>query len=55
MSVNNSNFNSVSFKAAFHANPGADRNFARSKWLIFKHSFPKFSETSVKSNVSLLK
>ena len=30
MSVNSSNFTSVFFKAACHANPGAERNFAGS-------------------------
>ena len=28
MSVNSSNFTYVFFKAAYHANPGAERNFA---------------------------
>ena len=30
ISVNNFNFNSVFFKAACHANPGAERGFAGS-------------------------
>ena len=30
-SVNNSNFTSVFFKAAYHANSGAERNFTGSK------------------------
>ena len=32
MSVNSFNFTSVFFKASFHANPEAERNFASSKW-----------------------
>ena len=28
MSINSSNFNSIFFKAGFHANPGAERNCA---------------------------
>ena len=31
ISVNNSNFTSVFFKAVCHANPGAERNFTGSK------------------------
>ena len=31
ISVNNSNFTSVFFKAACHANPGAEGNFTGSK------------------------
>ena len=31
ISVNNSNFTSVFFKAAYYDNPGAGRNFAESK------------------------
>ena len=31
ISVNNSNFNSVFFKAAYDANPGAEKNFGGSK------------------------
>ena len=31
MSVNKSNFTFVFFKAAWHANPGAERNFKGSK------------------------
>ena len=33
IAVDNSNFNLVFFKAAYHAiNPGAERNFTGSKW-----------------------
>ena len=32
ISINNSDFTSVLFKAACHANPGAERNFVGSKW-----------------------
>ena len=51
ISINNSNITSVSFKAACHANPGAERNFAGSR----RHISLKFSETSAKSSVSFLK
>ena len=32
ISVNNSNFTSVFYKADSYANPGAERNFTESKW-----------------------
>ena len=53
LSVNNSYFTSVLFKAACHANLGAERNIAGSNWWIFKQIFLKFSKTSAKSNVSI--
>ena len=43
----------LSGKAAFHANPGAERNFAESSSYILIHIFLKFSNTSAKNNVSL--
>ena len=55
ISVNNSNFTSVFFKAAYDANPGAEKNFGGSKWQIFKHIFLTSLKTLAKSNVSLLK
>ena len=36
MSVNNSNFTSVLFKAACHANPGAERNFTGSSSYVLR-------------------
>ena len=55
ISVNNSNFISVIFKAACHAKPGAGRNFTASKLETSQHIFPKFSKTSVRINVPLLR
>ena len=55
MSVNSSNFTSVFFKAAYHANLGAKRNFVGSSSFILICIFQKFSKTSPKSNVSLLR
>ena len=59
-SSNSSNFNSSNFtpdflKAAWHANPGAARNFAGSNLWIFINVFLKFSKTSAKSNTSVLR
>ena len=42
MPVNSSNFNSVFFKVACHANPRAERNFAGSNSKISKKNFLKF-------------
>ena len=39
------------FKAACHANPRAERNFAKSSSYILKHIFLKFSNSSANSNV----
>ena len=52
ISVHNSSFTFVFFKATWHANPGAYKNFAVSKWKTFKHIFLKFSKTSAKSNIT---
>ena len=51
--VKRSNFTLVFFKAAFHANPGAERNFAGSISYFLRHIFQKFSKTSANNNVSL--
>ena len=48
MSVKRSNFTLVFFKAACHANPGAERNFAGSSLYILIHIFLKFSNKSAK-------
>ena len=53
ISVKRSNFTLVFFKAAYHANPGAEKNFAGSSSYIPIHIFLKFSNTSVNNNVSL--
>ena len=53
MSVNNSNFTFVFFKAACHANLGAEIYFAGSSLYISRHIFLKFSNTSAKNKVSL--
>ena len=55
ISVNSSNFTNAFSKVAFHTNLGAQRRFAGSKWAIFDNVFLKFSKTSAKSNVSLLR
>ena len=55
ISVNSSNFAYAFFKAAFHTNLGGQRSFSGSKWAIFDNVFLKFSKTSAKSNVSLLR
>ena len=52
ISVSSSSFTSVFFKAACHANPGAERNFTGYKWQILKHIVLKFSKTPVKSNIT---
>ena len=46
--VNNSNFTSVFFKHACHANAGADTGT-----FVQVHLFLKFSNTSASNNVSL--
>ena len=53
MSVERSNFILVFFKAAYHANPGAETNFAGSSSYILIHIFLKFSKTSANNNVLL--
>ena len=52
LSVNNSNFTLVFFKAAFHVNPGADKKWAGSISYISMHLFLKFSNTSASNDVS---
>ena len=51
MSVKRSNFTLVFFKAACHANPGAERNFAGSSSYISTQIFQKFSNTSADNDV----
>ena len=53
MSVERSNFILVFFNAAYHANPGAETNFAGSSSHILIHIFLKFSKTSANNNVLL--
>ena len=50
ISVKIGNFNFVFFKAAWHANPGAQRNFAGSTSYISRHKFPN---TAGNNEVSL--
>ena len=45
MFVNRSHSTLVFFKAACHANPAAERNFAESSSQISKQIFLKFSKT----------
>ena len=51
LSVKRSNFTLVVFKAACHANSGAERNFAGSSSYILRHILLKFSNTSANSNI----
>ena len=53
--VNSSYSTLVFFRAACHANPGTERNFARSSAYIFKHIFLRFSKTLVNNNILLLR
>ena len=53
ISVKRSNFTLIFFKAAFHTNHGAERNFAGSSSYISRHIFRKFSDTSANNNVWL--
>ena len=53
ISLKRSNFTLVFFKAASHANPGAERNFERSSSYILIHIFPKFPNASANNNVTL--
>ena len=48
--VNNSNFATVFFKQACHANIGADKKWAGSSSYISRHLFLKFSKTSASNN-----
>ena len=50
MSVERSNFTFVFFKAACHANPGDERNFAGLSSYISRHMFLKFSNASTNNN-----
>ena len=50
ISVKIGNFNFVFFKAAWHANPGTQRNFAGSTSYISRHKFPN---TAGNNEVSL--
>ena len=51
--VKRSNFTLVFFKAAGHANPGAERNFAVSSLYISRNIFLKFLNTLANNNTSL--
>ena len=53
ISVKRSNFTLVFFKAACHAKPGAEKNFAGLSSYILIHILLKFSNTSANNNVSL--
>ena len=53
ISVKRSNFTLDFFKAACHAKPGAERNFAGLSSYILIHILLKFSNTSANNNVSL--
>ena len=53
ISIKRSNPTFVFFKAAYHANPGGERNFAGSTSYISRHVFLKFSNTSANNNVLL--
>ena len=53
ISLKRSNFTLVFFKAACHANPRAERNFAESSLCILIKIFLKFSNTSAKNSVLL--
>ena len=53
ISVKRSNLNLVFFKAAYHANSGAEINFARSNSYIARHIFRKFSNTLANNSVLL--
>ena len=53
ISVKISSFILVYFKAAFHTNPGAEKNFAGSSSYISMHILLKFSNTSANNNFSL--
>ena len=55
VSVRRSNLTLVFFRAACHANPGAEKNFAGSGLHILRCIFLKFSNTSANKNVSLSK
>ena len=52
ISIKRSSFTLVFLKAASHANPGAERNFAGSNSHILRDIFRKFSNTSDNSNLS---
>ena len=53
VSVKTSNFTLVSFKAAYHANPATEGNFAGSSSYMLIHIFVKLSSTSANNNVSI--
>ena len=53
ISVKRSNFTLVFFKAAFHVNPGAERNFAGSSLYTLRQIFLKVSNAATKKDVSL--
>ena len=54
ISVKRSNFTLVYFKAACHANYGAEINFAGSDFYISRQIFQKFSNTSANNNIDIL-
>ena len=53
ISVKRSNFTLVFSKAAYHANPGAEENFAGSSSYILRHISLKFSYTSANNSLLL--
>ena len=53
VSVKRSNFTLFLFKAACHANPGAEGNYGGSSSYILRHIYQKFSDTSANNNVRL--
>ena len=53
ISVKRYNFALVFFKAASHANPGADRNFAGSSFYVSLHILLNFSNKYPNNNVLL--
>ena len=55
VSIKRYNFTLAFLKTACHANPGAERNFYRIKFIYFKtHIFVKVLNASVNDNVLLL-
>ena len=48
-----SDFTLVFFKAAYHANLGAEINFSGSDSYILRHIFQKFSNTSANNNINI--
>ena len=53
ISFNRSNFTLAFFKAAYYANPGVERKWARSRSYISRYIFWKLLNTPTSSNASL--